>query len=123
LEGTPDIVGQKALQEAAKLAGADLASLPAELDKRAHVLVTISGLTSFETLSKLQKDLSTEHGVKDQFLRSYAQESGLAVLDVLTDQLSAQEVADLCVRLGGPTWSVYQVTGRSAQVSTTQAGR
>ena len=50
LEGTREIAAQKALEEAAKMTVKDLATLPQELAKRAHVDLTISGLKSFETL-------------------------------------------------------------------------
>lgn len=123
LEATPEIAAQKALKAAAELAGADLARLPEELAKRSHVIVTINGITSFETLSKFQKSLSTQRGVKDQYLRSYSQEAGVANLDVLTDQLGPQELADVCVRLGGSAWSVYQVMGRTVQISASLSGR
>ena len=123
LEGTPDIAGAKALRQAAELAAGDLTGLPQELEKRAHVMLTITGLKSFETLAKFQKDLAAQGGVKDLYLRSYQQDSGVAVLDVLTDQLSPQDVADASVRLGGPEWSVYQVAGRSVQLAASQAGR
>jgi hypothetical protein len=122
LEATPDLAAGKALEKAAEVAANDLASLPAELSKRAHVDLTISGLKSFEALSKFQNSLTAEPGVKDQFLRSYSQDSGLAVLDVLLDQVSPQELADRCVKIGGPEWSVFQVSGRAVQLSASQAG-
>ncbi|MFA5975631.1 MAG: hypothetical protein WC859_05630 [Elusimicrobiota bacterium] len=122
-EATPELASDKSLQEAAEQAGAVLANLPEELDKRAHVLITIVGITSFETLGKFQKDLSSQRGVKEEYLRSYTQAAGTAVIDVLADQLTPQEVAEMSVRLGGPTWSVYQVSGRSVQISASQAGR
>jgi hypothetical protein len=97
--------------------------LPQVLASRSHVDLTISGLKSFEALSNFQKSLTSEAGVKDLFLRSYSQDSGVAVLDILIDQISPQELADRSVKIGGPTWSVYQVSGRSVQLSASQAGR
>ena len=85
--------------------------------------LTISGLKSFESLSSFEKSLSAEPGVKDLFLRSYSQDSGVAVLDVLIDQISPQELADRSVKIGGAAWSVFQVAGRSVQLSASQAGR
>lgn len=123
LEGTREIAGAKALQEAAKLAANDLVTLPRELTSRAHAEMTISGLTSFEALSNFQKGLAKTNGVRDLYLRSFEQEKGVAVLDILTDQITPQELADQSVRLGGSAWSVFQVTGRSIQLSASQAGR
>ncbi len=123
LEATPQLAGEKALEKAAQLAAADLSSLPQDLSQRAHVEVTISGLKSFEVLSKFQKSLSAVPGVKDQFLRSYVQDPGTAVLDVLIDQLSPQDLADRAVSIGGPNWSVFQVADRSIQLSASLAGR
>ena len=122
LEGTPEIASQKSFEEAAKLTAKDLATLPQELSKRAHIELTISGLKSFTVLSNFQKSLLGVPGVKDLYLRSYNQESGLAVLDIMTDQLSAQELADQGVRIGGADWSIFQVAGKSIQLSATQAG-
>ena len=84
--------------------------------------LTISGLKSFDVLSKFQASLTSEPGVKDLFLRSYSQDSGVAVLDVLIDQISPQELADRCVKIGGPEWSVFQVAGRAVQLSASLAG-
>ncbi len=84
--------------------------------------MTITGLTSFEVLSKLQKSLTAVSGVKDLYLRSYDQTSGVAVLDILADQVSPQELADEAVKIGGADWSIFQVSGRSIQLSATQAG-
>lgn len=123
LEATPALAAQKALSQAAQLAAQDLSSLPQQLSQRAHIDLTITGISSFDALSKFQKSLSAEPGVKDEFLRSYSQDSGVAVIDVLIDQVSPQELADRCVQIGGPTWSVFQVTGRSVQLSASQAGR
>ncbi|HVO32920.1 MAG TPA: hypothetical protein VMU17_03335, partial [Elusimicrobiota bacterium] len=123
LEATPEIASQQALEKAAQLAANDLATLPQELSKRAHVDLTISGITSFDVLSRFEKSLDGQAGVKDLFLRSFSQSTGVAVLDVLIDQISPQELADRCVQLGGPAWSVYQVTGRSVQLSASLAGR
>jgi hypothetical protein len=123
LEATPEIAAGKALEKAAEVAANDLANLPQELSKRSHVDLTLSGLKSFEALSSFQKSLTSEAGVKDLFLRSYAQDSGVAVLDVLIDQISPQELADRSVKIGGPAWSVFQVSGRSVQLSASQAGR
>ena len=123
LEGAREIAAGKALEKAAQAAAADLANLPQELEKRSHVLVTINGVTSFETLGDFQKSLVSRKGVKDQFLRSFSQASGTAVLDVHLEGISPQELADQCVKTGGPTWSIYQVAGRSIQLSASPAGR
>jgi len=123
LEATPEIAAGKSLEKAAEVAAKDLANLPQELANRSHVDLTVSGLKSFEDLANFQKSLTSEAGVKDLFLRSYSQDSGVAVLDVLIDQISPQELADRSVKIGGPTWSVFQVSGRSVQLSASQAGR
>ena len=122
LEATPEIAAGKALEKAAEIAADDLSGLPADLAKRAHVDLTITGLKNFDALSKFQTFLSAEPGVKDLFLRSYSQDSGVAVLDVLIDQISPQELADRCVKIGGSEWSVFQVSGRAVQLSASQAG-
>ena len=122
LEGTPEIASQKAFEAAAQLTAKDLAALPQELAKRAHVDLTITGLKSFEALAKLQKGLLGVSGVKDLYTRSYDQESGVAVLDVLADQVSPQEIADHAVQIGGTDWSIFQIAGRSVQLSASQAG-
>jgi len=123
LEATPDLAASKALEKAGEAASHDLATLPQELAKRSHVDLTLSGLKSFEVLSAFEKSLTSEPGVKDVFLRSYSQESGVANLDVLIDQVSPQEFADRCVKIGGADWSVAQVSGHSVQLSTSQAGK
>lgn len=123
LEGTPEIASQKAFEAAAQMTAKDLALLPQELSKRAHVDLTITGLKSFEALSKLQKGLLAVPGVNDLYLRSYNQEAGVAVLDVLADQASPQEIADHAVQIGGSDWSIFQVAGRSVQLSASLAGR
>ena len=123
LEATPDIASGKALEKAGEVASNDLANLPQELAKRAHVDLTLSGLKSFESLSSFEKSLSAEPGVKDFFLRSYSQDSGVAALDVLIDQIGPQELADRTVKIAGAGWSVFQVSGRSVQLSASQAGR
>ena len=123
LEGTPEIASGKALEKAGEIAANDLAGLPQELSKRSHVEISIAGLKSFETLAKFEKALSSGAGVKDVFLRSYRQESGSALIDVLVGQISPQDLADRSVKIGGPEWSVYQVSGRSVQLSASQAGR
>jgi len=122
LEGTPEIAAQKAFEAAAEMTVKDLSTLQAELEKRAHVDVTITGLKSFEVLSNFQKSLIGVPGVKDLYLRSYDQTAGVAVLDVLTDHISPQELADQCVKIGGSDWSTFQVAGRSVQLSASQAG-
>ncbi len=122
LEGTRDIASQKALQAAAEQTVKQLASLPQELAKRSHVDLSISGLKSFQALSDFEKALSAKPGVKDLYLRSYDQTGGVAVFDVLADQMSPQELADQAVRLGGPDWSIFQVGGRSVQLSASLAG-
>jgi hypothetical protein len=122
LEATPELAAGKALEKAAEVAANDLSGLPTELSKRAHVDLTISGLKSFEVLSKFEKSLTSEPGVNDLFLRSYSQDSGVAVLDVLLDQISPQELADRAVKIGGADWSVFQVAGRAVQLSASQAG-
>ena len=122
MEATPELSASKSLENAAEAAVKDLSTLPSDLQKRSQVEVTITGLKSFEVLSALQKGLAKQTGISDLFLRSYAQENGIAVLSVYSD-LSAQEVADSCVRIGGDAWSVYKVTGRSVQLSATLAGR
>lgn len=123
LEGTPEIAAQKALEKAAEMTSKDLARLPEEMSKRAQVDVTITGLTSFEALSQYQKALSGMQGVKDHYLRSYNQSTGVAVLDVLADNISPQDLADRSVKAGGSAWSVFQVAGRTIQLSASQAGR
>lgn len=123
LEATRELAAQKSLAEAAKLASKGLDGLAQELTKRAHAEITINGLTSFEALSNLQKGLLKLNGVRDVYLRSYKQEAGIAKLDVLIDQLGPQELADQAARIGGPSWSVFQVTGRSINLSASQAGR
>ena len=123
IEGTPEIASQKSFEKTAELTKQDLASLPEELTKRAHADVTITGLKSFQVLSDFQKGIATQAGVKDVYLRSFSQESGVASLDVLLDQINPQDLGDLCVKVGGPTWSVYQVTGRTVDISASQAGR
>lgn len=123
IEGTPEIAAQKAFEAAAGLAAGDLANLPSELSKRAHVEMTISGLKSFSVLSQLEKSLMGVPGVKDLYLRSYSQESGVAVLDVMADQVSPQELADHAIKIGGSDWSIYQVSGRMVQLNASQAGR
>lgn len=123
LEATPEMAAAKALENAAQEAVPEFSSLPEELAKRSHVSLTINGLTSFEALAKFQKALLSQPGVKDQFLRSFSQSSGVAELDVQTQGISPQELADQCVKIGGETWSVYQVSGRSIQLSATPAGR
>jgi hypothetical protein len=122
LEATPEIAAQKAFQATAQLTAKDLANLPQELSKRAHIDLTISGLKSFTVLSDFQKGLLGVPGVKDLYLRSYNQEQGVAVLDVMADQISPQELADQGVRIGGADWSIFQVAGRSVQLSASQAG-
>ena len=113
LEATPDLAAQKAFQQAAALAQPDLVALPSQLAQKAHVDVTLLGLKSFQALAKYQKSLAAEPGVKDLFLRSYNQESGVASLDVLVDQMSPQEVADRSVKIGGAECSLWssQVAG------------
>jgi hypothetical protein len=123
LDATPDFAAQKAYQQAAALAQPDLVALPAQLAQKAHVNITLLGLKSFELLAKLQKSLATEPGVKDLFLRSYNQEEGVATLDVLVDQLTPQELADRCVKIGGEEWSVSQMSGRTVQIATSPGGR
>jgi hypothetical protein len=123
LEATPEIAAGKALEQAAQLAANDLTGLPQELAKKSHVDLTISGLTSFDMLGSFQKSLMGVPGVKDEFLRSFSQQSGVAELDVSIDQISPQDLADACVKIGGSAWSVFQVTGRSVQLSASQAGR
>jgi len=122
LEGTPEIASQKALEAAAQMTVKDLATLPQELSKRAHVDMTITGLKSFETLSAFEKSLSGVAGVKDLYLRSYDQSGGVAVLDVMADDVSPQDLADQSVKAGGADWSIFQVSGRSIQLSASQAG-
>lgn len=123
LEATPQIAAGKALATAAQLAAGELSSLPEELQKRSHVMVTIAGITSFEALGNFQKSLASQAGVHDSYLRSFNQSTATAVLDVYIDQLSPQELADACVRIGGSTWSIYQVVGRSVSLSASPAGR
>ncbi len=122
LEGTPEIASQKALEEASKMTVKDLTNLPQELAKRAHVDLTITGLKSFKVLADFQKSLLGVPGVKDLYLRSYDQDAGVAVLDVMADQMSPQELADQAVKSGGSAWSIFQVAGRSVQLSASQAG-
>jgi len=123
LEATADLAAQKAFQQAAALTQPDLAALPTQLAQKAHVDITLVGLKSFEALSKFQKGLASAPGVKDLFLRSYNQETGVASIDVLTDQITPQELAERGAKIGGSDWSVLQVSGRSVQLSTSLAGR
>lgn len=123
IEGTREIAAQKAFEKAAELCGEDVAKLPQELSRRAQISVTVVGLTSFEELSKFQKGLAGAAGVKDLFLRSFNQEEKVAALDVLIDQLSAQDLADQAARIGGPSWTVLQVVGRTVRLNASPAGR
>src|SRR4029077_15094614 len=65
LEGTPEIAGGKSLAKAGEMAVADLVNLPEELSKRSLVTLTITGLTSFDKLSDIEKGLTSQPGVKD----------------------------------------------------------
>ena len=123
LDATPDVATQKAFQQAAALAQPDLTALPNQLAQKAHVAITLNGLKSFEVLNKFQKSLAAEAGVKDLYLRSYDQETGVASLDVLVDQVSPQDLAERAAKIGGAEWAVQQVSGRSVQISTSLAGR
>lgn len=123
LDATPDVAAQKAFQQAAALAQPDLTALPNQLAQKAHVDITLNGLKSFDVLNKFQKSLAAEAGVKDFYLRSFNQETGVASLDVLVDQVSPQDLAERAAKIGGPEWSVQQVSGRSIQISTSLAGR
>ena len=123
LEGTPEIAGGKSLEKAGELAVNDLASLPEDLSKRSLVTLKVSGITSFEKLSALQKGLESFAGVKDVYLRSFVQTSAEANLELHIDGISPQDVADQSIKIGGSDWSIYQVEGRAIQVSATQAGR
>ncbi len=123
IEGTQEIAAQKAFEATAQLAAKDLATLPQELSKRAHIELSVSGLKSFSILSQLLKSLVAVPGVKDLYLRSFNQEAGVAVVDVMADTISPQELADQAVRIGGADWSIYQVTGRKVQLNASQAGR
>ncbi len=123
LEATPELSAAKALTNAAQAVAKQLYTLPAELDKRSHVTVTITGITSFEALAKLQTELPKQSGVRDSFLRSFSQSTGIAVLDVQTNGISPQSIAETAVKIGGSTWSIYQVVGYSVQLSASLAGR
>jgi hypothetical protein len=123
LDATPELAAQKAFQQAAALAQPELTALPTQLAQKAHVDMTLTGLKSFEILAKFQKSLTAEPGVKDLFLRSYSQETGVASLDILVDQVSPQELAERAAKKGGVEWSVLQVSGRSVQLATSLAGR
>ena len=83
----------------------------------------VVGLTSFEKLAALQKGLAAKSGVKDLFLRSFTQTSGEANLELHIDGISPQDVASEGVKIGGEGWSIYQVEGRSIQLSASPAGR
>jgi hypothetical protein len=123
LEGTPEIAGGKALAKAGELAANDLSSLPEELAKRSLVSMKIIGLTDFGKLSKVQKALMGKAGVKDEYLRSFSQSTGEAILEFHLDGISSQELANEAVRAGGEGWSIYQVEGRNIQLSASPAGR
>jgi hypothetical protein len=123
LEGTPEIAGGKALAQAAELTVKDLASLPYELSQRSLVTMKVVGLTSYEKLAQLQKTLQSLKGVKNVYLRSYKQSSGDADLELHLDGISPQEVASESIKAGGVGWSVFQVDGRSIQISASPAGR
>ncbi|OGR93355.1 MAG: hypothetical protein A2992_06110 [Elusimicrobia bacterium RIFCSPLOWO2_01_FULL_59_12] len=123
MEGTPEIAGGKALGKAAELAVVDLASLPEQLSKRSLVTMKITGLTSFEKLSEVLTALSALSGVKDVFMRSFNQSGGEAHLEFHIDGISSQEVAGQIVKTGGTGWSIYQVEGRTIQLSASPAGR
>lgn len=123
IEGTPDIAAQKSFDKVAELCADDLAKLPQSLSSRSQVNLTVTGITSFEELSNLQKKLPAANGVKDLYLRSFNQEEGIAVLDLSVDQVSTQEIADEAVRIGGSSWTVLQILGRSARVNASAAGR
>jgi len=122
LEASPDLAAGKALTNAGQLVAKQLYSLPQELDKRSHVTVSINGITSFETLAHLQSELVKTSGVRDVYLRSFTQSTGVAVLDVQTSGISPQSLAETAVKIGGDTWSVYQVAGYSVQLSASLAG-
>jgi hypothetical protein len=123
LEATPELSAQKAFAQTAELAKGELVSLPQQLADKAHVEITLQGLKSFEMLSNFEKKMSSEPSVKDLYLRSYNQENGVALVDVLVDQISVQELSDRVLKIGGPEWTLLQVSGRSIQVSTSPAGR
>jgi hypothetical protein len=123
MEGTPEIAGGKALAKAGELAAGDLANLPAELSKRSLVTMKVTGLTSYEKLSALQKALSSKAGVKDLYLRSFNQSAGDAQLEMHIDGISPDELASLAVKTGGEGWSIYQLEGRTIQISASPAGR
>jgi hypothetical protein len=123
LEATPELAASKSLAKAAELAGNDLGNLPEDLAKRSLVTMKVTGLTSFEKLSELQKSLITIPGVKDLYLRSFNQTSGEANLEMHLDGISPQEVANDSVKIGGTGWSIYQVEGPTIQLSASPAGR
>jgi len=123
LEGTTEIAAQKAFEKAAELCAQDIAKLPQQLSQRAQVNLTIVGLTSFDVLGDLQKKLLGSPGIKDLYLRSFNQENGVAELNLMVDQISPQDVADLTTRLGGTAWTVIQISGRDIRINASAAGR
>jgi hypothetical protein len=122
LEGTPDIAAGKALAQVGQMGAVDMADLPRQLADRAHVSINISGITSFDALGNFEKSLSADPGVKDLYLRSFDQAVGQASLDAHIQGVSLPELADRCVKIGGSTWSVYQIAGRTIQLSASLAG-
>ena len=122
LEANAQLAADKALSNAAQSVAKQLYSLPQELDKRSHVTVTINGITSFAVLAHLQTELPKVTGVRDVFMRSFDQSQGMAVLDVQVTAIGPQALAEAAVKIGGDTWSVYQVAGYSVQLSASLAG-
>jgi len=122
LETSPELAAGKALSNAAESTGKDFSSLPDEIDKRSRNTITINGIKSFDALSQFQKNVLGIPGVKDLSLRSFSQENGVAEIEVQTG-VSPQELAEQAVKKAGDSWSVYQVSGHSIQLSASQAGR
>ncbi len=123
MEGTAEIAGGKALAKAAEMAAGDLSALPEEIAKRSLVTMKITGIKSFEKLATVQTTLSSMQGVKDVFLRSFSQADGDANLEFHVDGVSPQEAAAQVVKAGGSDWSIYQVEGRTIQLTASPAGR
>jgi hypothetical protein len=123
LDATPTNAASKALDNAAAAAAQQLSGLPQQLSERAHVQLTLNGVASFDALAQFEKVLTRVPGVKDHYLRSYSQGTGIAVIDALTDKPSPQELAQNILTYAAPGWTIGQVVGRSVQMSAPPAGK
>ncbi len=115
LDGTKEAASQKALAQAGKNAGNDLAGrIASELARRSTILVMVGGVPSLNVLSEMKDRIVTTPGVADVTMRSFA--AGRAEMEVKVNAATSGDIIQSLSKKGTLPMEVVNQTQDSVEV-------